>query len=222
MKYIIDKINETLLRLSQEYTTLTNEIIAADLSENGIEASANYPIAIIHQQEKLDERSQTQLEEFSLFKNDGHTQTTQELQTLQKLHPIVPNVLQTASIALINNHMQTLHFASKYPKDYWKKITEVSHIDAIVEFTACDEDICICEGALREIIRKRKEVNALKAIGFIWILHTKESKDYSLLLSHYFGDNFAMVESEDSTCYVGWSNTLKEVNMRYFVCPPSP
>ncbi len=60
-----------------------------------------------------------------------------------------------------------------------------------------------------------------KEIGFIWVATVPGSTDLNRLLKHYFNDNYDVIQKEDQAIYIGWSDTLKEVNMRYFVCPPN-
>jgi len=41
------------------------------------------------------------------------------------------------------------------------------------------------------------------------------------VMTHYFGENVTRVERADRVYHIGWNDTLKDINMRYFVCPPS-
>ncbi|MEA3434639.1 MAG: hypothetical protein U9R13_08650, partial [Campylobacterota bacterium] len=82
------------------------------------------------------------------------------------------------------------------------------------------KDVCQIESELRDIMRSSKEVPSVKEIGFIWVVTVPGSIDLKRLLKHYFVDKYEIIQKEDQTIYIGWSDTLKEVNMRYFVCPP--
>ena len=72
------------------------------------------------------------------------------------------------------------------------------------------------EFRLRELIRKRKEVHALKEVGFIWMAITK--KDASKVFKHYFDENYLVI---DGQYHIGWKDKLKDISMRHFVYPPN-
>jgi hypothetical protein len=82
-----------------------------------------------------------------------------------------------------------------------------------------DKDICEIELDLRDLMRSSKEVPSLKEIGFVWIAIVPSSMDIKKLFTHYFQQKFEIVANKDHITYIGWSDSLKEVNMRYFVCP---
>ena len=39
-------------------------------------------------------------------------------------------------------------------------------------------------------------------------------------MKHYFEDSTMVVKNAKKTYYMGWSDPLQDINMRYFVCPP--
>ncbi len=179
----------------------------------------DYPIAVVHSLAKFKNKDDAAFfQEHDLFDEEGHTLTSYDDETFKLLLDNAPSSLKHATLlALKQEPTTTIHYVPKRPTDYWKKIQEVEHIHASFDFSIFDndEDICKVEFELREVIRSRKEVHALKEIGFIWMAVTK--KDVSKVFKHYFGQNYTRV---NGNYHIGWSETLKDINMRYFVCPP--
>ncbi len=178
----------------------------------------DYPIAVVHSLAKFKNKDDAAFfQEHDLFDEKGHTLTSYDDVTLKILLDNAPSSLKHATLLALKQEPTTIHYVPKRPTDYWKKIQEVEHIHASFDFSIFDndEDICKVEFELREVIRSRKEVHALKEIGFIWMAVTK--KDVSKVFKHYFGQNYTRV---NGNYHIGWSETLKDINMRYFVCPP--
>ena len=185
----------------------------------------NYHIALIHSPLQLDDPSELQwFKEHILLDESGHTPTQPSNEQLESIADNRPQYLKSVSIMCLKHEpVKPLRFSVKRPHDYWKKIHDVGHIQAMLEISHCDDqtDLCAAEFALREIIRKRKEVHALKEVGFIWIaVCPTEVTELSELLTHYFNDNYAMVKTDMHTYHLGWNETLREISMRNFVCPP--
>ncbi|MDA7817285.1 hypothetical protein N9A28_03750 [Sulfurimonas sp.] len=176
-----------------------------------------YPLAVIHSLH----RSKTELTTIhfrELVDADGKTPNTYEDETLVKLGTNAAEAFQYADfIALKGDANPQIVFKEKNEKDFWKKIQNVDHIEATFDYTefTSDEDASKVEFDLREIIRKRKEVHALKEVGFIWMAITES--DSSKVFEHYFGENYKCI---DNKYYIGWSDKLKDINMRYFVYTP--
>ncbi len=179
----------------------------------------DYPIAVVHSLAKFKNKDDAAFfQGHDLFDEEGHTLTSYDDETFKLLLDNAPSSLKHATLlALKQEPTTTIQYVPKRPTDYWKKIQEVEHIHASFDFSIFDndEDICKVEFELREVIRSRKEVHALKEIGFIWMAVTK--KDVSKVFKHYFGQNYTRV---NGNYHIGWSETLKDINMRYFVCPP--
>ena len=185
----------------------------------------NYPIALIHSALQLDDPSELQwFKEHNLLDEIGHTLTQPSNEQLESLADDKPQYLKSVSIMCLKHEpVKPLSFSVKLPQDYWQKSQDVGHIHAMVEISHCDDltDLCAAEFALREIIRKRKEVHALKEVGFIWIaVCPVELTELSELFNHYFNDNYAIVKTDMHTYHLGWDDTLRNIRMRDFVCPP--
>jgi hypothetical protein len=107
-------------------------------------------------------------------------------------------------------------YTHKHINDYWKKIKNVENFNAVFDIeNNKDQKLCEAEFSLREVIRKRKEVHALKELGFIYLVESSE--DISKVFEHYFGKHHLCIHNK---YYIGYAKTLKEINMRYFVCAP--
>jgi len=186
----------------------------------------NYPIALIHSASRLDDPTDLQaFKENRLLDENGHTPMQPSPEQLEFLAHKKPQYLKSVSIMCLKQEpAESLRFAVKRPHDYWKKIQDVGHIQAMVEISHCDDrtDLCAAESALREIVRKRKEVHALKEVGFIWMAVCPiEMIELSELLTHYFNDNYTMVKTDMHTYYLGWDEALRNISMRDFICPPN-
>ncbi len=179
----------------------------------------NYPIAIVHSKNRIKKTAYVKLlQENKLFDENGMTPQYYTDETLSLIKQRATELLQSVRfLALKEEPKKAIHYQEKRHNDFWKKIQDVHHIRSSLDYYLCahEDDICKVEFELREIIRKRKEVHAFKEIGFIWMAIT--DRDISKLFTHYFKDNYVCVEKR---YHIGWSNTLKEINMRDFVCPP--
>lgn len=177
----------------------------------------NYPLAVIHSIKRA-KSEMTTVHFRELVGKDGITPKSYTDETLMKLSTNTPESFQYADfIALKGDDYPQIEFMEKNENDFWKKIQNVDHIESTfdyIEFTSSEDDSVI-EFKLREIIRKRKEVHALKEVGFIWMAVSEN--DASKVFQHYFGENYIHVDK----FYIGWSEKLKDINMRYFVYPPN-
>jgi len=184
----------------------------------------SYPIAVVHHKSRIKgDKLISFLEDEDLLDSEGFTPHLYTKDQLVLLSQKIPNYLQSASMMCLTKPTPyPLAFKNKYPKDYWKKLQSINHIKSIIEFSTFDESdtLCSSEFTLREIMRKRKEVNLLKGIGFVWIAQIPKTISLESLMKHYFNDHFTIVEKDDIAYYIGWSKTLQGINMRYFVCPP--
>lgn len=208
MKDLIDNITNALLHSGD----LTQTLLDSDTLWKH-----NYPIAIVHDYSRIKSSAAKAL--FGpLIDNDGKTPEHYSDETLESIRLEAPESIQWAKLlALKHEPMQPVRYKAKYPKDFWKKIQDVEHIRASFDYCQFEEeaDICKVEFELREIIRKRKEVHAFKGLGFIWMAIS--SQDLSKVFRHYFSENYQLI---DDRYHLGWSESLKAINMRYFVCPP--
>ncbi len=200
-----------------------NASLVNALNDSNILCKADYPIALINAKKRMEKSADTILfENKQLFNEMGLTPTHPSELQFNTIADIGSKYLQRVSIMCLDNEPQTPPlFQVKRQNDYWKKIQDVSHIKAMLETSEWHGDVGVCavEFSLREIIRKRKEVHALKDVGFIWIAVT--SSDVSEVFKHYFHDNYCYVKTERQGFHIGWSSTLRAISMRSFVCPPN-
>ena len=182
----------------------------------------DYPIALIDAKGRVDQDKDILLfENRHLFDEMGKTPGYPSQAQLDTIAEIGMQYLQCVSIMCLHREPDnTPLFQTKRKNDYWKKIQDVAHIKSMVEISEWHDDVEVCsvEFALREIIRKRKEVHALKDVGFVWIAAT--TSDVSNVFQHYFHDNYIVVKTEEQVFHLGWSSTLRAISMRSFVCPP--
>lgn len=220
MTEIITEIQNALAKVTTEDTF--NVSLANALYSSPIIWELDYPIALVNAKSRIEASEDIQrFEENHLFDDYGLTPIQPSSQQFSNITEIGNKYLQRVSIMCLNSEPETLpHFQTKRQHDYWKKIQDVGHIKSMVEISEWygDVDVCAVEFSLREIIRKRKEVHALKDVGFVWIAAT--TSDVAKVFQHYFHDNHTTVKTEEQTFHIGWSSTLRAISMRSFVCPP--
>ena len=184
----------------------------------------NYPIAVVHSSERIKEKEIVTLFQKQQFLNkEGFTHSSYDKEQLDFLSDNAPQYLQMATMMCLKT--QTPYpqpFKSKFPKDYWKKMQETDHVKSVIEMSSfTDKDTkCSVEFSLREVMRKRKEVNVLKKLGYVWIAEIPKTIDIEVVFKHYFLENYSVVYVKEMAYLIGWNETLGGINMRYFVCPP--
>lgn len=182
----------------------------------------NYPVAVVHDKKRIkDEKVVSWMESRGMLDSDGLTPQTYDEHTIGLLHEHASAYLKQVSVMCLEGINKTpYHFREKRPHDYWKKIENPGNLKAVVEISQYENtDICQIESHLRDLMRSSKEVPVLKELGFVWVVRTDTTIDIEKLLRHYFPERYEIVRDNEETIYIGWSDTLREVNMRYFVCP---
>jgi hypothetical protein len=185
--------------------------------------SADYPIALVHTRSRITQEAVLSgLEANGLLQDNGTSPETPDPSVLETLRRQTPEALQCASLVELGTDA-AVAFRAKRENDYWKKLADANHIRAVVECSLFDEgtETCAAEDALREIIRKRKEVPSLKPVPFIWISVTDDNAVIEPVMRHYFNDAYLTFTHLGRTVAIGWGSTLKSISMRYFVCPPA-
>lgn len=192
-----------------------------NLQDSDFIFETEYPIALIHSATRLDAADQRLFQEQELLDENGHTPIQPSTEQLKFLAQNRSQYIKNVNIMCLKEApAKPIRFLSKRPGDYWKKIQDVEYIASMFEISNFDDQTTLCEAEfdLREIIRKRKEVHALKDVGFIWMAII--SKDLKELFTHYFGDNYIQINTGLTNYQLGWSDTLRDISMRDFVCPP--
>lgn len=185
----------------------------------------DYPVAIVHEAKRIKEDDALQYFKTNyLLDEDGFSFDEYPKDDLANISYHAPKYIQTANFMLATTK-EVPHptFYNKLKGDYWKKIQSVEGLEAVIDISPLAQNASDCEAeeALRAIIRKRKEVHQLKKIAFVWIVEINgENKNIPTVMKHYFEDNAMVVKNARKTYYMGWSDPLQDINMRYFVCPP--
>lgn len=225
MTQLIDELQKVLQDLTVDDLSSKQAIAQKLQKQSQFFWQADYPIAVIHSKGRMqDNKTASRFENGNLFDKNGLTPVQWKRDQLAFIADNAPEYLQTVSLMCMKkNADKPLVFAAKRENDYWKKLQDIEHIEAMIEISyfVTDTDECQVEYTLREIIRKRKEVGALKGVGFIWIAVVPQKQNIDRVMTHYFHDNHIQIHIDDSIIHIGWSETLKTVNMRYFVCLPT-
>ena len=175
-----------------------------------------FPVAYVHSQTRLkDEASKEAFK--AMLNEDGFTPNYLTQENLNFLNTDYPQFIQKVSYMCVKKEPKGAPFyTNKNTNDYWKKIKDVELFNAVFDIESIkDEKLCEAEFNLREVIRKRKEVHALKDIGYIYLAESTE--DISEVFEHYFGKKTVLI---DGKYYIGYAKRLRDINMRYFVCAP--
>jgi hypothetical protein len=185
----------------------------------------DYPVAIVHEAKRI--KKDDALKYFKtnyLLDEDGYSFDEYPKDDLVRISTYAPNYIQNVGFILATTKdVPQPTFSNKFKGDYWKKITSVEGLEAVIDISPLTVDTSDCEAeeALRAIIRKRKEVHQLKKIAFVWIVEINgENENIPTVMKHYFGEDAMVVKNGRKTYYMGWSTPLQGINMRYFVCPP--
>lgn len=225
MRLIIEEIMEAL----QSDQNIAGKYLSIDLGKQLQKSSAltwkhDYPVAIINTSNRVSSiTTSSRPEHKNIFDKDGSTKEIWKDDELRSVASLTPEYLQTVSMmCLLEPSHRPLRFANKRPLDHWKKLQDVEGVLAMIEIGTFDakHDICEVETSLRDIIRKRKEIAALKDIAFVWIAAVHREKDISKVMEHYFHSERLEIDAGEMVYHLGWSETLRAISMRSFVCLP--
>ncbi len=184
-----------------------------------------YPIAIVNEITRVkDEESLKKLNTISFFDGEGFSKNSYTKEEIKYLLENVPSSVNTAyCLCLKKKPTDGYNFVEKFQHDTWKKVTDEDNFEALVEsskFIDTDNSESI-ETELRDIMRSRKEIPSLKAIGFVWIATLPITTEIEDILNHYFLDNHIFIQRGRKIVYIAWADKLADINMRYFVNTPS-
>lgn len=121
----------------------------------------------------------------------------------------------------LNEENQT--FQLKREHDFWKKLDSREEYVAVVECTFLSEEteLCAIEKIGRDIMRSRKEVPTVAHMGFIWVVRVSPIENLDAIFQLYFKEDHITLSQDESKYYIGWSEKLKDISMRSFVCDPT-
>ena len=210
--------------------SLKNALCDSDTMMESLEKNStffwkeNYPVAVVHGKKRIKENDILEsLQTAGFIDNNGYTLGVYDETRLETFESLAPSYLKRVSFMCFESRVESGYiFEEKRPGDYWKKVVDPGNFKAVVEYSEYrnNEDICKIEADLRDLMRSSKEVTSLKVLPFIWVVKVSGDTDVSKIMNHYYGTNFESVKHGDETIWIGWGETLKGVNMRYFVCPP--
>ena len=176
----------------------------------------DFLVAYVHSKMRLkDEKTQEAFKSF--LDENGHTPTSLTKEEHLFIKNNYPHLLQSVSyMCLLKQSKEEMVYKNKYSNDFWKKIQDVDSVKAVFDIAkVSNQSLCEAEFSMREVIRKRKEVHLLKGLGYIYLMQS--SQNLSGLCEHYFGNKYLCI---NDTYYLAYAKSLKEINMRYFLCQP--
>ena len=184
----------------------------------------DYPTAIVNEITRVDEESLKQLNQIDFFNDEGFSKSCYTKEEIKNLRENVPAAMKSSyCLCLRNRQSDSYDFKEKFEHDRWKKIQDDNYnFEAFVEsskFKETDNSKMI-ETHLRDIMRSAKEIPALKAISFVWIVTLPNNTKIEDILEHYFSDNHIFIEKGRKITYIAWGERLANINMRYFVNTP--
>ena len=114
-------------------------------------------------------------------------------------------------------------FKVKREKDYWKKLEPRDDYEAVVECSLFSRETTLCtiETVGRDIMRSRKEVPSVAVKGFVWVVHIGPQENLDKLFQLYFKEDYITLNQDEAKYYIGWTDNLKTLDMRNFICDPT-
>jgi len=216
---------QTLIQTLKNALTQSDSFMQNLHSGGAYYFSEAYPVAVVHHRKRVkEEEIASCLKNKGFLNAEGYTPCDYDESMLTSFHACAGKYVKKVSLLCTSSEITDKYtFQEKRPGDYWKKIVDPGNFVAVIEYSEYKEgeDICKIEFALRELMRSSKEVPSLKVLPYVWVVKVSTDVNISKILQHYFGESFEVIEGEAETMAIGWSATLQEVNMRYFVCPPA-
>ena len=219
------KMMQTLIDRLKNALTEPDRFLMNLRSEGEYYFSVDYPVAVVHHQKRIKEADMAEcLNNEGFLDAYGYTPGTYDEEMISAFSSCASKYVKKVSLMCFSSEAEGRYiFQEKRTGDYWKKILDPGNFEAVIEYSEfkSGEDICKIEFELRELMRSSKEVPSLKVLPYVWVARVSKDVDISKIMQHYCGENFVLMEGDDESIAIGWSDTLQGVNMRYFVCPPS-
>jgi len=148
--------------------------------------------------------------------------------------------IKNIDLVALKSDMKDLEYATKREQDFWKRLVNVDHIEAMITLQSVSKNECTdkfieqslansqkrqwsVETQLRDAMRANKENKELGVKPFIVLLCTdavicKQTDHIQLLLKHYFRDNVLTFLSQDKKFkyYIAYNAHMSDIGMRYF------
>jgi len=216
---------QTLIETLKKALTQSGTLMQNIRSEGAYYFREAYPVAVVHHQKRVKEEEIVScLQNEGFLDADGYTPNNFDEQMIKTFASCAEAYVKKVSLICCSSKVEEKYtFQEKRPGDYWKKIVDPGNFEAVIEYSQYNngEDICKIEFELRELMRSSKEVPSLKVLPYVWVVKVAKNVAILKLMQHYFGENYELVANGEETMAIGWSQTLQEVNMRYFICPPN-
>jgi hypothetical protein len=216
MKTILEFLQNSLENIGLESKELLKEKLLKSFGNKDISCMSDYPVAIVH-----DKKDEAQVCSFEFL-------ATKNVQDVRKV-----------DIVALTNDVKSLTFTAKRPHDFWKRLSSVEHIKALVSVLDVSSKHCTdsfietsvreskkgqwsVEAELRDAMRANKENRDLGVKPFIILLskdYVEEETDHlQALLKHYFFDDVVCLTDKEKTVsyYLGFHQHMGEIGMRYF------
>jgi hypothetical protein len=81
--------------------------------------------------------------------------------------------------------------------------------------------MAVIEKLGRDLMRSRKEVPTVANLGFVWVVRVSPIDNLDAIFQLYFKEDYITLSQDEAKYYLGWSENLKEMDMRNFVCDPA-
>jgi len=240
MKEIIRELTDALSQLHTEAGQHLATAVTEQLKENGFAWAAAYPISIVRSCSNIKSATDAErLKDEGFFDSHGLSAEAYSLSVLKAIQVAAESSFQIIDLAVLDKEpaVEVLHFENRRPNDYWRRLTNVGHIRAMVGLQYAEGGDCSndaiesalqtsrngqwpVESKLRDEMRSKKENALLRNKPFIWIvlqdvLGRDEADHVGLMLKHYFGDNVVQGEGH-KRFYIGYMDELDAVSLREF------
>lgn len=218
MKDIIENIKNIFSSKHEDLVTYLNENSQYSWQED-------YPIAIVHEQKRVKETSiLDKMQDLYFFGDDGFSQEKYTPKMIEFLKKEAPEYIKTASLLCYDGALEHAYsLKEKFTHDKWKKVINAQNFQATIEISSFSANASIkeIETELRDLMRSRKEIPALKKIAFVWVAHVSKETNIEDIMEHYFINNYTVLEEDTTQTYIAWNECLNDINLRYFVVDPS-
>jgi len=240
MKEIIRELTKALPQLHTEAEQRLAKAVTEQLKESRFAWAAAYPISLVRSCSNIKSAADGEmLKSRGFFDSHGLSDKEYSLSSLKTMQDVAESSFQTIDLAVLDKEptVEEFYFESKRPNDYWRRLTNVGHIRAMVGLQYAKGGDCRSdaiksalqtsrngqwpvESKLRDEMRSKKENALLRNKPFVWIvmqdeLGTDEADHVGLMLKHYFGDN--VVQGEGHMRFsIGYMDELDAVSLREF------
>jgi len=239
MKSIIEKLIGGLSTLNCHEKHELEKKLQEQVSTLGLHIISALPISIVNQKEKIKPAQiQNKIDSNLLYDKNNTAYSKYKFKTLEPLVHEYPSVFQSIDMAVVyQDGLSELLFERKRLNDYWKRLTNIGAIKAMIKVMYYDNLSCQTstidreikkssngqwplESALRDDMRSKKENPLLRQKPYIVVYISKEKNQdgchtVKTMLEHYFKDN-VMEHTGENSYFMAYATTLNEISLRTF------